>query len=142
MPDPYKVAFIGTGGRSVAFAMHYAPRDDIQVVAVADPSADHRRAMREKSNLAEQPAEYDDWRDMFAEHADIDGVMSKNSVEVKHWQDHGLDGIRGPISRAIDPDEMRTERGGDSDGVSFAWLTISRSECDLWDVTPLGGSRS
>lgn len=33
----YKVGFIGTGGRSVHYAKHYAQHADMEIVAIADP---------------------------------------------------------------------------------------------------------
>lgn len=72
---PYRVAFIGTGGRSCAWARHYVPRDDIDIAALADPVAEHRGTMIDRSEITGEPAQYDDWRDMLAEHDDLDGVV-------------------------------------------------------------------
>ncbi|MGM0491563.1 MAG: Gfo/Idh/MocA family protein [Armatimonadota bacterium] len=72
---PYRVAFIGTGGRSVAWARHYVNSDEIEIAALADPVAEHRSVMIERSEIDDEPAEYDDWRDMLAEHDDLDGVV-------------------------------------------------------------------
>ncbi len=71
----YKVAFIGTGARSCAYARPYAKEPEIEIAALADPSANNRRVMQEKSGVDSKPAEYDDWRDMLREHADLDGVV-------------------------------------------------------------------
>lgn len=72
---PYRVAFIGTGGRSVAWARHYVGSDDIEIAALADPVAEHRAAMIDRSGIEGDPAQYDDWRDMLAEHNDLDAVV-------------------------------------------------------------------
>ncbi|MFO8079794.1 MAG: Gfo/Idh/MocA family oxidoreductase, partial [Armatimonadota bacterium] len=72
---PYRVAFIGTGGRSVAWARHYVNADEMEIAALADPVAEHRSVMIERSEIDDEPAEYDDWRDMLAEHDDLDGVV-------------------------------------------------------------------
>ncbi len=71
----YKVAFIGTGGRSVAWARHYVGTDDIEIAALADPAEGHRKVMVERAGIEDEPAGYDDWRDMLAEHEDLDGVV-------------------------------------------------------------------
>lgn len=71
----FKVAFIGTGGRSVAYAKAYAACPDIEVVALADPSVEHRQAMRVKAGLGGPPAEYGDWRVMLSKHGDLAGVV-------------------------------------------------------------------
>jgi len=71
----YKVAFIGTGGRSCAWARHYVPRDDIKIAALADPVVEHRGAMIDRSEIVGEPAQYNDWHDMLAEHDDLDGVV-------------------------------------------------------------------
>jgi len=71
----YKVAFIGAGGRSCAYARHYVGRDDTQIVALADPDAGHRKAMVEKTKVPAGFDEYDDWRDMLRERPDLNGVV-------------------------------------------------------------------
>jgi len=71
----FKVGVIGTGTRSVVYASAYAGREDVAVVALADPVAEHRRAMVARAGLDGQAAEYDDWRAMLDDHADLDGVV-------------------------------------------------------------------
>ncbi len=85
-PKRFKVAFIGTGGRSVAYAEQYARSDEVEIVALADPNAAKRKAMIEHSKLAGAPAEYDDWRDLYQNHADLDGVVicSPNHLHAEH----------------------------------------------------------
>ena len=39
----YHIGFIGTGGRSVHYARHYAARDDMEIVALADPLPHNRK---------------------------------------------------------------------------------------------------
>ena len=73
--NKYKVGFIGTGGRSVCYASAYADCKDIEVVALADPAPDHRKAMAAKSGLTAGFAEYDHWQDLLREHTDLDGVV-------------------------------------------------------------------
>ena len=71
----YKVALIGTGGRSVCYAQAYAAAEDIEVVAVADPLVAHRQAMAARSGLSNGFAEYDRWEDLLAEQTALDGVV-------------------------------------------------------------------
>mgnify|MGYP006287870445 FL=1 len=72
---PYRIGIIGTGGRSVCYGRTYAQCDQTEVVALADPVPEHRRIMAERSGIDNEPAEYDDWRDLLAEHAGLDGVV-------------------------------------------------------------------
>lgn len=83
----YKIGFIGTGGRSVAYAMHYANCEEVEVVALADPNASHRKVMAKKSGLNNNPAEYNDFRDMLKElDGTLDGVViaSPNHLHAEH----------------------------------------------------------
>ncbi len=82
----YKVGFIGTGGRSVAYASHYVARDDIEIVALADPSAPHRKQMMKRAGITNSPAEYDDFTDLLREHTDLDGMViaSPNYFHAAH----------------------------------------------------------
>ena len=82
----YKVAFIGTGGRSVSYALFYSDHPEIQVSAVCDPEPMNRKAMISKSKLSNKPAEYSDFKKMLQEHDDLDGLVicSPNYLHVKH----------------------------------------------------------
>jgi predicted dehydrogenase len=83
----YKVGFIGTGGRSVAYAKHYATSPEVEIVAMADPNASHRKAMHRMSELPYQPAEYNDFRDMLKEMGEnLDGIViaSPNYLHAEH----------------------------------------------------------
>lgn len=71
----HQVAFIGTGGRSVCYASAYVECQDIDIVALADPAAEHRKAMATKSGLSGDFAEYDGWQTMLHEHPDLHGVV-------------------------------------------------------------------
>lgn len=82
----FKVAFIGTGGRSVSYAEEYAKTDEVEIVALADPVPARRKAMREQSGLSAPAAEYDAWRDILANHSDLNGVVicSPNHLHAEH----------------------------------------------------------
>ena len=73
--DKHKVAFIGTGGRSICYASAYVDCEDVEVVALADPAPEHRKTMVAKAGLTGGYAEYDDWQDMLRTHTDLDGVV-------------------------------------------------------------------
>lgn len=75
MTQPFKVGVIGAGGRSVAYASHYANRDDVAIVAVADPSTGNRALMASMSKIKNPFKEYDNWRDLYDAHPDLDGVV-------------------------------------------------------------------
>jgi predicted dehydrogenase len=72
----YRVAFIGTGGRSTAYANAYAKhQDEIDVVALCDVSADNRQIMAKMTGLPKTFAEYGDYRQVLDKHPDLDGVV-------------------------------------------------------------------
>jgi len=73
--DKARVAFIGTGGRSICYASAYVNCDDIEIVALADPVSAHRKAMAARSGLPDGVAEYGDWRDLLQEHTDLAGAV-------------------------------------------------------------------
>lgn len=75
MAEKFKVGFIATGGRSVCYGLAYSKMaDNIEICALADPNAGNRRAMIQKSEIKNSPAEYDNWQDMISKH-DLDGVI-------------------------------------------------------------------
>lgn len=78
----FKIAMIGTGGRSVSYARHYVDCKDLKVVAMADPLPQNRKAMVQRTGLKGKIAEYDDWREMLDKHKDLDGcvICSPNHV--------------------------------------------------------------
>ncbi len=71
----YKVAFVGTGGRSRSYAASYVDSGDIDIVALVDPVPEHRKAMAALAGIPEGYAEYGDWRPMLAEHPGLHGVV-------------------------------------------------------------------
>lgn len=76
MPSTFKIAFIGTGGRSVPYATHLLQCEDIDIVALADPLPDNRQAMRQRAGIATGPAEFDDWRQLLRDlGGELDGVV-------------------------------------------------------------------
>ncbi len=72
----YKIGFIGTGGRSVCYAKTYTSEcDNIEIVALADPNAQNRKVMIDKSGITNNPEEYDDWKVMLKNHQNLNGVV-------------------------------------------------------------------
>ena len=83
---PYKIALIGTGGRSLSYATAYRQRDDVHITALADPDSSHRTIMAARAKLNAGYAEYDDWRDMLQDQPDLDGavICSPNHLHAEH----------------------------------------------------------
>lgn len=69
-----KVAIIGNGGRSVSYGKAYSKCPDIEVVALADTNPRNTQTMAKMSNLSGF-ASYQDWREVYDKHADLDGVV-------------------------------------------------------------------
>lgn len=69
-----RIAFIGTGGRSLSYAKAYQPAEDVEVAAIADPLEGNRKAFRLRSGIPECP-EFSDWRRMLDEITDLHGVV-------------------------------------------------------------------
>ena len=85
MPS-YKVALIGTGGRSAAYAAAYRQHVGVEITAIVDPDVGHRRALATRVGLQGGYAEYGDWRDLLREQPDLDGVVvcSPNHLHAEH----------------------------------------------------------
>lgn len=81
----YRVGFIGTGGRSVAYAKHYGAHDDIEIVAIADPLAHNRQVFTRLVPVGDDLEQFDDWQSMYAARDDLDAVAicSPNHVHAE-----------------------------------------------------------
>ena len=73
--NKYRIGFIGTGGRSVNYGKHYAGRDDMEIVALADPLPHNRGAFSNMVQLGDGVEEFDDWNDMYRARDDLDAVV-------------------------------------------------------------------
>ena len=82
----YKIAFIGTGSRSASYATAYQKRGDVDIIALADPNVSHRRALAQRTGLANGYAEYNNCSDMLREQTALDGVVicSPNHLHAQH----------------------------------------------------------
>jgi predicted dehydrogenase len=72
---PARIAFIGSGGRSVVYAANYVDCNDLEIAAIGDPDAGHRRTMMAKAGITGAVSEYDDWRELLAVQTKLDGVI-------------------------------------------------------------------
>lgn len=80
----YRIGFIGTGGRSVTYARHYAAHDDFEIVGIADPNEHNRSVFTHMVGL-DNVAGFDDWRDMDRALPDLDAIAitSPNHVHAE-----------------------------------------------------------
>ena len=81
----YHIGFIGTGGRSVHYARHYAARDDMEIVALADPLPHNRKVFSGLVDIDGKAEEFDDWHAMYQHRDDLDAVVicSPNHVHAE-----------------------------------------------------------
>ena len=71
----YKIAMIGTGGRSVSYARTFNKSEEIEIVAVADPNPRNIQTMFHLSGVSgEHIKQYDDWHKLLENHHDLDGA--------------------------------------------------------------------
>lgn len=106
----YKVAFIGTGGRSECYARAYRDCDDVEIVALVDPLEKHRQVFCSNTDIT-CPTQYDRWEDLYDNHTDLDGlvVCSPNHLHAEHavpFLERGLSiALEKPL--ATTPDDCR-----------------------------------
>ena len=108
---PYKIALIGTGGRSLSYAAAYQKRDDITITALADPNASHRHTMAKRAGLTDDYAEYDDWRDMLREQTALDGavICSPNHLHAEHAIGYLERGLPIALEKTLAPTKIACE---------------------------------
>ncbi|MBO4633596.1 MAG: Gfo/Idh/MocA family oxidoreductase, partial [Lentisphaeria bacterium] len=71
----FKIAMIGTGGRSVAYARAFGKSEEIEIVAVADPNRRNIQTMFHLSGISgEHIKQYEDWHQLLENHHDLDGA--------------------------------------------------------------------
>ncbi|MBQ6473713.1 MAG: Gfo/Idh/MocA family oxidoreductase, partial [Victivallales bacterium] len=72
----YKIAMIGCGARSIAYAKNLTRADEVELVACADPNRDNLRTMLSYTDVKEESLRiYDDWRGLFDGEKELDGVV-------------------------------------------------------------------
>lgn len=68
-----KVALVGTGGRSGSYT-RYGAKEQMDIVGIADISADNRTLFLGLNDLVGKVPEFDSWREMY-DSVEIDGVV-------------------------------------------------------------------
>ena len=108
----FKVALIGTGGRSVSYAAAYQKHADVKITALADPDAAHRQAATARAGLKDGYAAYDDWRDLLHQEQDLDGVVicSPNHLHAEHAIGCLERGLPIALEKPLAPTKAECER--------------------------------
>jgi len=71
----FKIAMIGCGARSIAYAKNLTRSDEVELVACADPDRNNLRTMLSYTEVKEENLRiYDDWKDLCDQEKDLDGV--------------------------------------------------------------------
>jgi predicted dehydrogenase len=83
---PKTIAFIGAGNRSVAWGRHYVDRDDVKIVALADPEPHNRKTTLDALGLPPETAQYDDYRELLDRHPELSAVVitTPNFLHAEH----------------------------------------------------------
>jgi predicted dehydrogenase len=75
MSKKYKIAIIGCGARSIAYAKNLTASEEIELVACADPDIEHLRTMLSYTSVKEEDIRiYKDWKDLCENEKDLDGA--------------------------------------------------------------------
>ncbi len=72
--NKFKVAVIGTGGRSCSYCKAYAKTEQVEIVALVDSAPENTKIMAQMCEVSNY-AFYTDWREMYEKHRDLDGVV-------------------------------------------------------------------
>ena len=59
----------------MVYADAYQACDDIEIVGLADPDKEHKRALVARAGIAKRVPEFDDWQEMLTANGDLDGVV-------------------------------------------------------------------
>ena len=71
----YKIAMIGCGARSIAYAKNLTRSEEVELVACADPDRENLRTMLSYTEVKEESLRiYDDWRELCEKEKELDGV--------------------------------------------------------------------
>ena len=72
----FKIAIIGCGARSIAYAKNLTGSDEVELVACAEPDRNNLRTMLSYTEVKEESLRiYDDWQDLCEQEKDLDGVV-------------------------------------------------------------------
>jgi len=76
MSTKFKIAIIGCGARSIAYAKNLTASDEIELVACADPDREHLRTMLSYTKIKEEDLRiYPDWKDLCESEKELDGAV-------------------------------------------------------------------
>ena len=76
MEKKFKIAIIGCGARSIAYAKNLTASEEVELVACADPDREHLRTMLSYTAVKEEQLRiYSDWKDLCENEQDLDGVV-------------------------------------------------------------------
>lgn len=76
MEKKFKIAIIGCGARSIAYAKNLTAAEEVELVACADPDREHLRTMLSYTAVKEEQLRiYSDWKDLCENEQDLDGVV-------------------------------------------------------------------
>ncbi|MBR7103533.1 MAG: Gfo/Idh/MocA family oxidoreductase [Lentisphaeria bacterium] len=76
MEKKFKIAIIGCGARSIAYAKNLTAAEEVELVACADPDREHLRTMSSYTAVKEEQLRiYSDWKDLCENEQDLDGVV-------------------------------------------------------------------
>ena len=87
MSKKYKIAIIGCGARSIAYAKNLTASEEIELVACADPDIEHLRTMLSYTSVKEEDIRiYSDWKDLCENEKDLDGAAVITPNYLHHYQ--------------------------------------------------------
>ena len=76
MSKKFKIAIIGCGARSIAYARHLTASDEVELVACAEPEIEHLRTMLSYTKVKEEDIRiYSDWKELCDKEKDLDGAV-------------------------------------------------------------------
>ena len=76
MSKKFKIAIIGCGARSIAYAKNLTASNEVELVACAEPDREHLRTMLSYTSVKEEDLRiYDDWKALCDNEKSLDGVV-------------------------------------------------------------------
>ena len=76
MSKKFKIAIIGCGARSIAYAKNLTASSEVELVACAEPDREHLRTMLSYTSVKEEDLRiYDDWKALCDNEKSLDGAV-------------------------------------------------------------------